>query len=304
MFDINSFLQDYNIASVDSGYKQCRPGWIQIECPFCKSFPHLGFNSYGGWWNCWKCGWHNHNETIKELTQLPWPKIYEITKEYDVLIFEEDKQQAKIKKKSRLQLPDGTDGYVDGGACINYLAKRNFDWKELFREWGVQATGHRGDYKFRIIIPIYFHGRLVSYQARAIDDENVPKYMLCPNEESLIDRKSILFGMDNVPGDSVVVVEGVFDVFRLGPGAVATFGINYTRDQISLLKNYKRVLIMFDNEKNAYTQAMKLCNELDVLGVEAYVWAWPDDFREGFDPSELSNKDAKLAMERFLEKGE
>ncbi len=43
---------------------------------------------------------------------------------------------------------------------------RNFDPNYLVSEWGLLSTGVLGEFKFRILAPVYFKGQLVSYQCR------------------------------------------------------------------------------------------------------------------------------------------
>ena len=61
----------------------------------------------------------------------------------------------------------------------NYLIKRNFDPDELEFKWRLVSTGPVGPYKHRIIAPIYFNEKLVSYQGRDITDKAKLKYKAC-----------------------------------------------------------------------------------------------------------------------------
>ena len=71
--------------------------------------------------------------------------------------------------------------------------------------------------------------------------------MSCRSEDEVYPIKKTLYGYDAAVGSSVLVVEGPFDVYRFGPGAVATFGIAWTMEQASLLFPYRNVFIMFDS---------------------------------------------------------
>ena len=86
------------------------------------------------------------------------------------------------------------------------------------------------------------------------------------------------------------MVEGIADAWRLGPGAVATFGIKYTPQQITALKSFKRVSLLYDTDDEAMKQANKLAYALapfctvEILGLF-----------EG-DPADLPQSEADKLM--------
>jgi DNA primase len=173
-----------------------------------------------------------------------------------------------------------------------YLQKRNFDADRLEAEWDLLGTGPVGDYKLRIIAPITFRGRVVSYQGRALSELASLKYKACRLDEEVIPHKTLLYGLDRASGHSAIVVEGITDVWRLGFGAVATFGVQWTREQIVLLREYPRVFIMYDfGEAEAEEQGRRLAYALAGLGVSVELLLDAQG-----DPADLSNEDAKLLM--------
>jgi DNA primase len=88
----------------------------------------------------------------------------------------------------------------------------------------------------------------------------------------VIHHKHILYNLDTVKS-SMIIVEGIFDVWRIGDGAVASFGITYTLEQIILITLIKpsRVFIMFDSEPQAQRNAEKLGSALSSLGMKTEV---------------------------------
>jgi DNA primase len=96
---------------------------------------------------------------------------------------------------------------------------------------------------------------------------------------------------------SVVVVEGVTDVCRLGPGAVCTFGIKYKKEQVNLLSTFKNVFVMFDsNEQEAQNKAEDLAHDLNscVDHVELIT------LEEAADPGDLDQKTADKIMKELI----
>ena len=72
------------------------------------------------------------------------------------------------------------------------------------------------------------------------------------------------------------MVEGIFDVWKIGPGAVATFGIEVSSSQVRLLSKFEEVFVLFDNEPQALKNARKLRDDLLTLGSDSYVIKIPN----------------------------
>ena len=73
-------------------------------------------------------------------------------------------------------------------------------------------------------------------------------------------------------------MEGITDVWRLGKLAFATFGIEYTRQQVRLISSlYKRVGIAYDFEIQAQRQAKELMADLKFRGVDCFLIPIEDD---------------------------
>ncbi len=108
-------------------------------------------------------------------------------------------------------------------------------------------------------------------------------------------HKACLYGLDQVPGETVVIVEGITDVWRLGVGSVATFGIKYTKTQVLLLKRFKRRAILFDSaDSQAQEQAEKLAKELSAFSGETISL-----IIDAKDPGTMSPKDAQDLMRQL-----
>jgi DNA primase len=180
---------------------------------------------------------------------------------------------------------------------MKYLTGRKFDAEMLERVWGLQGTGPIGDYRNRIILPIYLDGVPVSYQGRDFTGTSKIPYKACPMEQEVIHHKHILYGVDLVPGDTAVLVEGAADAWRLGPGALATFGTGFTLPQLNLFcRRFKRAFILFDPEEAAQQRA-------DMAGALLAARRIPTEILcltgEG-DPGDLKQDDANHLMRGLL----
>lgn len=67
--------------------------------------------------------------------------------------------------------------------------------------------------------------------------------------------------------ESCIVIEGITGAWRLGPGALATFGAKYTKSQFRLLySRFKKIFILFDPDEAGETNSARLRDELRVMG--------------------------------------
>jgi len=304
-FDFLRFCVDHNIPVLQEGSKHCRPGWVQLEqdCMFCEGNlgHHLGYNLTEHYFNCWRCGHKQHNIVIAALLNVTphSQEVYDALREYKDIVSGVGKRKKRTRKTKECKWP-----YHCGPLLpqhLAYLRKRGFTHpKAIARCWGLQGTGAWGPYKYRIIAPIFFNHAMVSYQGRDITEKSKLRYMACKKEDEMRDHKYCLYGAWLVPGDTVVVVEGIVDAWRLGPGAVATFGIKYTMEQLSLLTEYKNRFIFFDSaDRQARAQAIVLANDLSVLGGTTHIVTskWKD-------PGEMPQVEANKLMKRlFKNKG-
>ena len=139
-------------------------------------------------------------------------------------------------------------------AC-RYVLERGYDPSDLSARYRVhyctQATAQCPQVTGRLVIPIYMRGKLVGWQARYLGKppaRHIAKYHSMPH----MNKGEILYNFDAARQCSyVVVVEGVFDVWRYGPEAVALLGNKPTHYQSHLLRSVwmdKPVLCMLDGE--------------------------------------------------------
>ena len=292
-FNFKQFCDDFGVAITTEG-KHSRYGWFQINCPFCdhgqNSF-HMGYNISRGNVSCWKCGSHSLFETVGYLANADRKQLSHIFKKYqgekNYVPFIE-KQYDWNKKFSLPQgsVPELTPLYH------RYLESRDFNSNEILRKWRVQSAPLYGNYGYRLIIPVYLNRKMVCYTARDITDHSKLRYKNCDNKEAILPIKECIYGIDHAR-DKIVIVEGPTDVWRLGYGAVATFGTAYTTSQIKLLKNFKTRYIMFDpSDKNAMKQADKMASELSAFSGRTEIIK----FKGYEDPGDLPQKEADSLM--------
>lgn len=296
MFDFKKFAKEYQVPYAENEGKNTAPGWINLTCPFCDDHSnHLGFNiQTSGGFHCWKCGGHSIIETIVELIKVSKGEAYRIYKEYNTKQKNKKSRISNVLKNKKIKFPANIGPLLK--IHKEYLIKRNFDPEKLEKEFYLKATSHIGPYKFRIIAPIYFQKRLVSYQGRDITNKQELRYKACQKSEEILYHKHILYNYDNARKEKVILVEGITDVWRLGKDTIGTFGTAYTREQLNLLANsYSRIFILFDGEPEAMERAEKLAYDLDLFGVESEIITIEEE-----DPATMSDEEAQYLKKELL----
>ncbi len=163
-------------------------------------------------------------------------------------------------------------------------------------------TGYIDRFRNRLIIPIVNeYGENVAFGARAIEPDQMPKYL--NSSDSLIYNKSkLLFGLYTAKEaikeqDSVILMEGYFDVISAQAhgieNAVATCGTALTPDHIKLLSRYlksRKIYLSFDTD----SAGQKATNRNAELLREAFQGL--GNIKQ-FDESYISTTDDRYACE-------
>ena len=277
--------------------------WVNVNCPFCKNPPDThcngGFSEGVPAFNCWRCGKHNWVEALSLIFHVSPMEAKRMASKYSA------GSTAPLSRKfaagKNLSMP-GFDSFTDAEA--EYLESRGFDIPELKRKFGIRGGGIAGEWSYRILVPIFLEGRLVSWTGRSIlprewiDRDKIPRYKNLSVEKSEVNPKEIFFNLDNSREDSVILVEGPFDVLKMGDNTICSLGTSVTSAQKALLlKKYKKVFIAFDNEPSAQEKAKKLGVDLNSLGLEVEIVNICEDYGKN-DPGELTkNEIAEIKKE-------
>jgi hypothetical protein len=177
--------------------------------------------------------------------------------------------------------------------AIRYLVSRHFDPGYLAKFYNV-GWCDQGLYQLasgRIIIPVFYKGKLRGWQARFPGELNwkrkgsPPKYFTMPG----MPRRKILYNFGRaVQYKTGVLVEGVSDVWAFGPMAMCSFGDTLTNDQRDLLVQSFRgrpLVLLYDPEamiKDSVKETLdrlRIATENNCAGVT---------LPEGTDPGSLN----------------
>lgn len=300
-FDALSYLKDNGIP-----YTEANNGWINVPCVFgCDDhFPyHLGIHLEEKTISCWMCGTTGKILKYLIVREGSFLEAKKVLQEYSNHTASELTNIVnKLEKRyaPRYKLPSEfkqlTKDYLPKEVS-DFLNRRGFLPSSLLETHCLYYPAHLGNYKFRLIIPVYLRGHIVSFVGRDVTDESKKPYMMPNKEDVPIHPKDTLYGFDDLsPGDTVVIVEGVIDQWKLGKGSVATFGTSFTKSQIELLKSIKpnRVFIWFDSEEPAQKAALKLASKIWFSEVEVV------ELKDYKDPGELSVDNGKRLLKELI----
>jgi DNA primase len=152
-------------------------------------------------------------------------------------------------------------------AAANHLTSRDYSEQDML-EAGIVSQRESGGvydrFRHRITIPIRdARGRLAGFGARALDPEDVPKYLNSP-QTVLFDKSSLLYGLDKARKairklDQAVIVEGYMGVIGLHQAGfenvVASMGTALSESQLRQLKKYSRRMTLALDADLAGSQA-------------------------------------------------
>ena len=265
--DYVNLFKEYQIPMDTSRLKA---NWVNVNCPYCGGTSyHLGFNIVDDFCTCFKCGGHNLRMTLTKLLNVPSNTLSQILEPFQIknVILSRLNKEQKLNKE-KIELPN----YPLSKTETDYLLSRHFNPKELIEKYNIQGGGWVGDWKNRIIIPIYLGGKLISWTSRTIIKDREPRYKNLENELSVIDPKKIFFNLDNCYGKSVALLEGPFDVLRFGDNGICGFGITLTKTQVLYLSDrFKKIYILFDNQRIAQKKAKEYGMTLQGQGLDVFI---------------------------------
>ena len=292
MTTVRQILEQLRVRIVEPGEsKHVRRGWLGIQhCPFCGSQKtHLGFPEHGTSGNCWLCGRHSLWDLLIALGQ--------------------DRSQAAESLRGldlgiRAPRKSPATGRYSPPSCIGplmpnhtaYLRKRRLDPDTAVRLWGARGIGIAPKLSWRIFLPVVHLGQEVSWTTRATGKNAVQRYISAAPDQEEIPLKSLLYGED-MARNVVIVVEGPLDAMRVGPGCVATFGLNVSPAQVARIAQFPLRVICMDNDDRAQRVGNQIARDLSVFPGETFLVR----LESGDDPGSADSEEIAELRQRFLE---
>jgi DNA primase len=191
--------------------------------------------------------------------------------------------------------------------------KRGFRVDELERAGLIKPSrngpGHYDSFRERVIFPITnLSGRPIAFGARALRDDDQPKYLNSP-ETPIYHKSGVLYGMsrarDTIRREgTAIVVEGYMDVISLAQAGVdnviASSGTALTPQHARLLTRYaERVVLLFDGDAAGGNAAQRGLEVLLGTELDTRIATLPD----GQDPDTFVGRDrGPEELRQLLEK--
>ena len=276
MVDYESICKQLDIPYWTSG-KNNVEGCLTIHCPCCPDNDpdpsrHGNLNPADGSYSCWRCKGSHPSVVIARSAHISVQAASDLIRKYTTGVASLKREE--VKMANSITLPGS---YTPLDIHRNYLESRGFDVGELKFYHGIKFTGMMEkwegmNWQFRVIIPVFDRrNNLVSFQGRDVTGKQ-DRYLFPPKEKQVRDCKTLLYGAELCgKKDALLVVEGVMDAWKLGAGAVCTFGSSVTQEQVLEMSHWRRVFLAFDNEPAAVQHARDVAKQLSSLVTEAFL---------------------------------
>jgi hypothetical protein len=178
---------------------------------------------------------------------------------------------------TNVEYPAGTYDFSEPGifrescsAAMRYLFNRNYDSNHI-HDYHLKFCP-LGTYSNRIIIPVFFEGRLVSYTGRDYTGNANLRYRNCPLNKSILSPKKVLYNWDNFVEymkysgkKHVRLVEGPTDVWRIGRTSLGMMTNKLYTKQMSLLASLRLDSISLIFDPGSYGKGIRYSEELSPL---------------------------------------
>lgn len=326
MFDWPDFLSQHNIEYVTSGPNVSK-GRIAIRCPLCGGADpsqHMTISLSGQGWRCWRNPDHRGiqpTRLIQVLLGCSFEQARTIVYGVNPTLPEDFlgrvngalRPAAPPPQNQRLTLLNEFLPLKDLPSArpfIRYLASRGYHQRTILlltEQYGLRYC-RRGPFTYRIIFPVEFDRKLMTWTGRTISPTGIPRYKVLAVESDLANSLPAAVGpishyllwydqLQTTDCDTIVLCEGPFDSLRINVlgakyGIISTcfFTSRPGPYQIellhALLPKFRRRFLMLDRDTTA--MAYRVQGELSSLGIE--ILPVPDGKK---DPGELTASDIR-----------
>jgi hypothetical protein len=277
-----SALEDYFI---DNGIETASPGHKNVSdkcefgicCPYCsdKNF-HLGIFLNNTGFSCFRCKTKGSLfRLLHDLFEISFLQYKEIV---DLPIIPETSTSEYLRKKIE---KGKSNHYAAESLSVSFPPNAFYGTKREHRialkltEQFLSSRKNpisiknikrygcypciRGEYKRRLIMPIKdIRGVKKTFQARDLTNKAVVPY----RNPGDVEIKDHLYGIDKINRSFAIIVEGIFDKWRIGNNSVGTFGVGLSSKQIELLLRKKIKFLIFAWDYDAYAIAAKTAREV------------------------------------------
>jgi 5S rRNA maturation endonuclease (ribonuclease M5) len=316
MDTLEQLLDEYDIDYITKGQNSSKDyvnvGCEGYECEGDQKYKR-GIHRSMTYSYCWACGKGSSIFYFVKKLGIPWnvwcEAMAEASEEWGTEYSEPEPITDIEDHEPEIFMP----GAPLQDIHIRYLRDvRGFDPDWLQDQFGIQGTLYEPyvpgelNLSYRVMIPVHYQGKIISYLGRSVKDDGAIRYICCPPEKELRFHKALFFNIDRAKSKKVILVEGAFDALKLIQASnnyniIASYGTAIKPQQLKLLRDkYDEVIIVFDNEDKAQGHAEDIKAYMEQFGKKAISVC----LKEDADPGSLSLDVAKFLVEALLGKEE
>jgi DNA primase len=290
-----NILDALNARGIDYRDHSSKEDEIWINCPFCEeegTTPdtrfRLGLNVETGKMHCFNCNKSSDNAeyTFAELNRVLETGQMELAQ----------KTRKRKKHVTKVVLPGDFTRIIPTGRehwnriAYEYLRRRGVaGWQIREKNIGFSLIE---DMSYRIVIPVYYRGKLQGLVGRAFVSGLEPKY-----KNSLGDK--VLYNVPDEPRKAVVLSEGAFDALAIERYTVSNYvdgwmadslgvlGHDLTNRQLEILDQYKFFVLWPDPDRAGLQGFFRIARQLIDMKKKVKMVLPSEVTGEGSDPSDL-----------------
>ncbi len=258
-FDLERYL--FRLGAIETGNKF----EVRLNCPNCGDEGyHLYFNLLHKCGLCFKCNFS--------------PSLFKLIMEFEGCddvgarrflqsnIVLEKPIETKTSQLYSASLPPGFKLLNTLDKFPSYAVQRGIT-HEVAEEFKVGMT-LLGRYAWHLIFPVFKNGGFFGFVARRMSNDGSRRYLYPKGFKT----SEVLYRIDELTGNSCVIVEGVFDCIPLQFEAAALLGSFLSKIHLQLLlkKGFKRICLALDSDAKEKTKeaGIKLSPYFDVKVAE------------------------------------
>lgn len=271
-------------------------GWLHFRCPFCQDdLFHLGFHN--STWTCFRCGKKKQSQILRYVFHTELSQALSFKKKgvnTPSVILRKKEFQAPIKLTKTI--PSKAWNYLKEERKFEDIYSLQTTWDFYFPA----IMDIAGKWKYRIIVPIYLDGKMVSWFGRDYTNKQENRYEFPPDEMNVVNPKDVIYGLDLANPDlPLVLVEGPLDVWKLGPQSGGAFGTSLTDGQIQLLKKkgFNHLILVGDNDEPGIQAVEHHFSMLTILGFDVQMTNISSRYK---DPGQMEDETARKFMQNIL----
>jgi len=263
--EIISILNKYGIPYSEDSSNSSESA-INVQCPLCDDrSDHCGIFRDSLVTKCWKCGRKGSfayilSRIINRSVQACESELESFGVSFDIDSEEQinrifrggEEEKPEVRKRAPIaKYPKYCRPVEETNSILldNYLARRNIGIEVLIEhQCGCCLVG---DYMNRLIIPVFFEGNMVGFQAADMTGRSDTKYAADMKGSRIKEYFHRWDKLDRSLGYAIIV-EGAPDAWRIGNNTLCSFGTSLTKEQKRLLISLDLKKLIFCPDGDAY----------------------------------------------------